>query len=748
MDNMEESDYEAQLRWLCQENYYNAMMKLAKEACMNFPTSESMKLLMAIGYALAGRSHDSITQVSHMIGTEDSTLAALFIQSIASRMNDTRDRMNLAQIDSRIREERRKASALALARAASVLFLFKKLDKAKEYAERAYKINSSDREVLLTSAWVSLCTLKQQEKSLQNSRELFALCSKNLGKELGVVLGMAKLEEYSGFHTEAISLLNSLIVHYPKLSLPLIEKMRNQLATKDWEQVMETANRILAIEPNSIDSMKAKAIVTICRDGDSASGLKMVQTLFRNLMVAEPMNVEILLDNIQLFSRITNRDIGILSELSRITEKIVDDGGKINAGPMIELGNLYVLMGKLAEAEHWYRSAVRIDESSFAALTGLANCQVLDTRNPSSMDLARQQLDFLMELESNSLDPRLLLMSAKLLVDEPNKALAALAKAINTLLKIAGKDTPYGYEYLKNINPVLSLEIVQEYLIHSPCQFALSRIKEDVAFNVDNVDNDNDNDRELVCLLLEKVADACPGMGSALLMLAKVRMQAGQVDEALAALRKLLDSVDPANPAAHLLTAQILAHQGQVDLAAQSLEVGLSFNFRVRDDPMYHLITSIVEKENGDLEACIASLRLALSLVNSTETPVTTNATPISTSDKATLYLELVAAYAKLKNFNEASAVMEEAKALFRHSLEDARVLIANAELCLEMGDLDKAVKCLTAVVPGKSYYFEAHTKLARIHLEQRNDRHAFAKCFRFVLYTGCIMKVMRMILL
>lgn len=724
---MEESDYEAELRWYCLENYYNGMATRARDACTAYPENDSFLLISGIAYALIGRTNDCVEQVSRVVGKEDSTLAALLVQSIAYRLNCTRDRTNLSQIDTRIREERRRASAFSLAQAASVLFLFKKIDKAKEYADRAYKINPSDKQVLLIAAWIYLYLSKDDVKQVENARDLFASVLKESPNELGILLGYAKLHEYNGEHEEAISMLNRLIVRYPKLSIPLNEKMRNQLATKNWEETMDTADRIISIEPNSIDSIKAKAVVTICRDGLHGSDLMIVKNLFRNLFIAEPNNVDLILDNIQLFSRITNRDMPLLLELSKITEKTIEQNSTF-AGPMVELGNLYVLMGKLTEADHWYRSALRIDESSFNALTGLANCQILESAMCSTpIELARQQLDFLMELESKSVDPRLLLMSAKINANEPNKALNNLARAVTTILELSSRNnSTYGYQYLKDLNPSLSLDIIKEYLVHSPSRFAHTPFNNS---NGEKFHHDNDNNDFIVCELLEKIADACPSMGVTLVMLAKVRMQAGHIDEALATLRKLLDTVDPSNPVGHLLHAQILTQQAQYEAAAQSLEVGLSYNFRVRDDPIYHLISSIIEKEAGDLEACVASLQLALTLVNGTENEI---ATPISTSDKATLYLELVSAYGKLKKFHEASALIEEAKGLFANSLEEPRILIANSQLSLEMGDVDKAIKCLISVVPGKPYYVEARTTLARIYLDHRKDRDAFAKCFRF----------------
>lgn len=67
-------------------------------------------------------------------------------------------------------------------------------------------------------------------------------------------------------------------------------------------------------------------------------------------------------------------------------------------------------------------------------------------------------------------------------------------------------------------------------------------------------------------------------------------------------MKRLLDFVDRTSAAGHLLMARILVKQGHYESASQTLEIGLSYNFKVRDDPLYHMIVGTVAKESGDLE--------------------------------------------------------------------------------------------------------------------------------------------------
>jgi hypothetical protein len=93
------------------------------------------------------------------VSQEDYTitsLSALLIKSYIAKNQETTDRMAVAQVDAKIREEVKKASPSALCLAAMILYLFEKFDTAKEYSERAYTLNPSDSFVLLAKGWCSM----------------------------------------------------------------------------------------------------------------------------------------------------------------------------------------------------------------------------------------------------------------------------------------------------------------------------------------------------------------------------------------------------------------------------------------------------------------------------------------------------------------------------------------------------------------------------------------------------------------
>ncbi|KAI4489571.1 hypothetical protein M0802_011008 [Mischocyttarus mexicanus] len=711
---MEEQEYITWIEWLCYQFYYNGMLNHAKQACDAYPANVHLKLLLSLGYLLNGKIHDAIKESNNLMNNPESLLPGLLVQSLAHKVNANTDKSTIMQIDIKIRDERRKASAIALSLSATVLLLYRKIDKAKDYADRAYKVNPTDVNVLLSKGWVELYIQKEDDHT---KIDYFEIVLKTHNKHLNALIGTARYKQHCGDHTGAITILNSLIVHYPKLSFPLVEKLFNQLAMKDWEQVLETSNRILTIDPNNLDAIKAHCVVSLCKDGEYTESLKHLQLFLRCLILAEAKNIDLLIKNVQLFSYISCGNENILMELCKVTDKVLQQNP--NCGElMVEYGNLYVLLGKIKEAEHWYRNNVRIEESSFPALIGLAHCQLLDN-SANARVLARQQIDFLMEIQSTTVSPKLLFMSSIISEDDKKKGLQYLNMAAKVLLKDC-EYLPYGYEYLTNLNPDLCVEIGKQRLTYS-------------VHDTSSIGKENyETEKEPLLELLEKLAEACPGLSNVLLILSKIKMQSGKLDEAQKILKKLLDSIDSTNAEGHLLMAQILAYQNHYQLALQSLEVGLSYNFKVRDDPIYHVVNGIIQKENGDFESCVKSFELAMLCAGLKQSNKNiTEVKKISMQDKAMLYLELISAYSKMKRFSEALALMENAMIELQGTAEESKSTIGYADLYLEMGELEKAIEHLAKVKPDEPYYVQAHTKLAQIYLKYKKDRQAFAKCFR-----------------
>ena len=610
--------------------------------------------------------------------------------------------------------------AQALYYAGTFLLHIDRADKAKEYVDRLLKINPQSKEGLILKGWMEVSLLRESPN--KNALQYFEAVLKTNNRNIEAIFGKAKYYSVCGQFDEAIELLNQLIVVYQSFSPPLVEKMKVQLSLQDWDQADETVNRILSSDPKHIDGLKFKVLQTICRKGVYEDAYLQLRKFYAELERAEPKNSLIFLVNAQLFSRICGRDPRILEVTTMFAEKAASIDSTSSVA-MAEVGCQNLLRGRVKEAQRYYRSATKLDESSVQALSGIISCQLQDRQ----FDIAKEQLDFLKEIQGGPGQvnkAEILYMSALLgryTQASSEEVMASLNEAVESHFR-AVRGLTFGPEYLTAMNPDFVVGLVKEYLMYAPNtpatqgQAIAAPLKKSL-------------------MVLEPVTKACPGLKDALYLLSKAKFLAGDLKSAVSTLQHILDNIDPTDADCHLLMAQIQLHQGNFMNAQSSLEVGLSYNFEVRDHPIYHLINAKVMKTNGNLQDAIKTLQVALNLVNrKKQGSAGKNKVDFSTTDKVSVYLELAEAYRETGQNQEASRIMNEAMSEFQGTVEEIRITVSQADLALARGEVDTALGILRAISPAQPYYLAAREKMANIYLHYRKDKKMFAQCYREVV--------------
>ena len=608
----------------------------------------------------------------------------------------------------------------ALYYAGTFLLHIDRADKAKEYVDRLLKINPQSKEGLILKGWMEVSLLRESPN--KNALQYFEAVLKTNNRNIEAIFGKAKYYSVCGQFDEAIELLNQLIVVYQSFSPPLVEKMKVQLSLQDWDQADETVNRILSSDPKHIDGLKFKVLQTICRKGVYEDAYLQLRKFYAELERAEPKNSLIFLVNAQLFSRICGRDPRILEVTTMFAEKAASIDSTSSVA-MAEVGCQNLLRGRVKEAQRYYRSATKLDESSVQALSGIISCQLQDRQ----FDIAKEQLDFLKEIPGGPGQvnkAEILYMSALLgryTQASSEEVMASLNEAVESHFR-AVRGLTFGPEYLTAMNPDFVVQLVKEYLMYAPNtpatqgQAIAAPLKKSL-------------------MVLEPVTKACPGLKDALYLLSKAKFLAGDLKSAVSTLQHILDNIDPTDADCHLLMAQIQLHQGNFMNAQSSLEVGLSYNFEVRDHPIYHLINAKVMKTNGNLQDAIKTLQVALNLVNrKKQGSAGKNKVDFSTTDKVSVYLELAEAYRETGQNQEASRIMNEAMSEFQGTVEEIRITVSQADLALARGEVDTALGILRAISPAQPYYLAAREKMANIYLHYRKDKKMFAQCYREVV--------------
>nr|CAD2194553.1 unnamed protein product [Meloidogyne enterolobii] len=184
------------------------------------------------------------------------------------------------------------------------------------------------------------------------------------------------------------------------------------------------------------------------------------------------------------------------------------------------------------------------------------------------------------------------------------------------------------------------------------------------------------------------------------------------------------------NAEAYLLLAQILVQKNELDEADKLLDIGLGFNFRVREHPLYFLTKARLEKRANRVDQSIEQLRNALDLFAKKESEL-----ELAEAERIAITLELIDSLQTANRIEEADSCMLEAAERYKGKpLEEQQLVLMNAQLRLQRGNVDGAIKVLQAVKPDQPNYRAARIKMAQIYLEEKHDKHRFALCYRDLL--------------
>ena len=101
-----------------------------------------------------------------------------------------------------------------------------------------------------------------------------------------------------------------------------------------------------------------------------------------------------------------------------------------------------------------------------------------------------------------------------------------------------------------------------------------------------------------------------------------------------------------------------------------------------------------------------------------------------SEKDRCSIFLLLAKSYIKNKKPKECKQVITQAISQFAGTPEEVHVMLTNALISVEAGDIKKAMSILRAVKPDSPYFVESRKMLADIHLEHLKNRKGYAKCY------------------
>ncbi|KND02289.1 uncharacterized protein SPPG_02764 [Spizellomyces punctatus DAOM BR117] len=595
------------------------------------------------------------------------------------------------------------------------------LDLAKENVKKALDMNSGSTEALTLMGWIDMASPKDSVAAKAHTWLDRAL--EKRPKDLEALMGrLHYLRRHRRQLTPALDITSQIIVHYPGFIPAYIERVYVLLEMGAWEQVNEASQRLAGLMPDSIDAMIAQCLNQLCREGGYAMAASYIAKLKQTLDRLEPHNAQLYYTTAQPFIRLSNRLATVLDGCTKLLEKAIVIEPE-NSAYRTELGHVHLLLEDLPRAREAYQHAASLDPHYVKALEGLIRCQLLS----GHFDAAEEQLELFNEFQmAMGKSAEMTYLSSVLAwykYGDARKRLQYLKEAVEIELQLINA-MPLSLEYYVQVNPDFLLEMVKDYMEHCPSD--PKREGEDVHPII-----------KIVLDLLEVVCKVNPGSVEAVYHLAKAKFLAGDKASAQLAAARCL-KLDNTYPKGYVLMGQIHLYDGHAKQAIQFLEMGLSYNFQVRNIPLFHILKARVQITEGNYDEALATLQTAMSLPGMKEPMREGNRVPRmkrpdhipSIHERMTLYLELVDVHTKLKHVNEAAKVMQEAVQVFSGMPEQDRLVMAKAELALARGEVDAALNQLATITMDQPYFIEAKRQMADIYLKYKNDKKAYARCY------------------
>ncbi|XP_039769894.1 tetratricopeptide repeat protein 21A isoform X2 [Ornithorhynchus anatinus] len=703
----------AGILYYCQEGYFRHVQNAAIEGLEKSPNDAVLQFFKAYGLLREERIRDAIGELENIRNRPDVSLCSIMALIYAHKRCETVDREAVLDLERELKETRKAAGEKALYYAALFLWLLGRQDKAREYADRMLKLSKGSREGYVLRGWLELCpeqpaagkkAIKLLDQGVQDAKDAFGL--------LGKVSYFMLQQNYAG----ALEVVNQMTASFSHFIPALVLRMKLFLAQQDWEQAVEAGHRILEKDLSNLDARQLLAVHALAREGSGSSTIDHVRNLIKALETREPQNPNLHLKKIRVVSRLSGRNPMILQHISGLMERtfLMAPSEALFA---TELAYQLLIQGKVKEASQWYTEAMKLDESSLTALTGIIRCQVLEGR----LEEAEQQLEFLQEVQQSSGKCKVLLYLQAVLASRGQKSEQSTTMLLEEAAELhfsCLRGLPLGMEYLERLNPLFLADLVKELLAFCPKQ---PRPPGQIVSPL----------LKQAALILSPVIQVAPALLEPLYLMAQVNYLSGELDTAQSTLQRCID-MHHTSPDAHLLMAQVYLAQGNSKMCSHLLELGVSHNFQVRDQPLYHLIKARALNQKGDYPEAIKTLKMVLKLPGLKKGEGRkVHRTAMPPSERVSVLLELVEALRLNGELHEATKVMQDTINEFSGTPEEIRVTIANVDLALSKGQVDLAVSMLRGVTPDQPCYTEAKEKMARIYLQTRKDPRLFIGCYR-----------------
>eukprot|EP00397_Hematodinium_sp_SG-2012_P003040 GEMP01003048.1.p1 GENE.GEMP01003048.1~~GEMP01003048.1.p1 ORF type:complete len:1354 (+),score=364.56 GEMP01003048.1:31-4062(+) len=722
---MDASQYHALVAHYLRDGYYRKAQDLCSEAA-DLHADPFFNFWRAFGMFQEGLLREAIIEVEQVLvmrGMELPAAAALLFYYEKSDTVDEEGVLRMQQILS--------SSAVENAREEGILvsaMFFALVSEFKRAHDMLAKLGDSiNRAKETTRGWVALLVGEKTatssrtlgpilEKVIKHFQQAIDATEKTDGVDcLDALMGKAKALDAKRSCQPALDCINKVVVIYPWYLPGLLVKAKILMMMSDWDQTMDVCSRIALVDENHIDALRVQTLYYIVREAKMNVAAQRLESLFAVIQLKEPLNGDLMLSCVQLYSRSCGRNKLILDITTRMIQSVTERNmpPDLLAKYITELGYQYLFHGDHQKAADTFHSAATKDESDVRALYGLILCRIEE----GHLDDAAEQLEFLQEIHvSVGKSAELTYLSSLISLRKRQAVEQALALLSETLtLHITSFKPAVGFDFFIRLNADFLFNVAQEYLRHYRM----------------NLEKQNYLARAIQ--VLETLGRFVPGFLDAQVVLAESKVTMGDNDAALRILLECL-RLDSQYSAAYVQLARIYLSQGQSSVAFQYLEQGSAQDFKLRSQPLYHLVRAKMLTTGGDIKGAEHVLEdsLALPGVKSIDAK---GGKAVALADRSAIFIDLVSSYIKSDKLNQATILIQHAMKEFQKSTEEVKILCVNAELSVKKGEIDQALALLrSGARPEHPSFAAAKVAMANIYKNEKNDKKSYARCYKEIV--------------
>ncbi|KAJ3256152.1 Tetratricopeptide repeat protein 21B [Boothiomyces macroporosus] len=587
--------------------------------------------------------------------------------------------------------------------------------KAIEYLKTALTKNANNIGAMATLGWIELEQNqvknnwfdKTLEKSMRDLEGMFGKC---------VQLRSGKNSN------QALDLSNRIIAYYPNFLPAYIERMLIFLDMLAWDSLLEAAQRLGGLSQDNVNSLQMICLYEVCIEGPSDNVAGYLETTFRAIERLESKNSSLILNIAKTFARLANRNSAILEVCLKLIGHAIQND-KDNGELYSEMGYILYLKGEYARSRECFEKASSLDPQNIEALEGIITW-LISTEQYSA---AIEQLEMFYELQK-TLGPSARITYLNSVVatkyhKSPGKGLLYLQETLEAQLNYI-EDKKFSFDYYKQINPDFVLGAVRDYMDLLDAGHAAGKSR--------------DATLAVITKLLDIIYKIYPGSAEAGFYLAKTNLIMGDTSGAE---KKLQDCIkrSKSNFKAYILLAEIYVENNSFANGLSALEMALSIDFQIRNDPSFLLLKAKCLFGQESYDDCINVLRSMSKLqpvknvIKAIENRQQWSSIP-TVVQISTMYLILVQCYSQTNAQPLVITTMQEVKRLFSGTEHENMFIIAESREKLKKEDVQGALDLLATIKPDQPTYLEARSLMADIYLNKKKDRKGYAKCFREVV--------------